>query len=660
MKLDEIKGIGPKTLKTLNNNNIYTLNNLIEYYPYTFKEYKYSESLEQDNLIIKGIIEGNPIINFYNKKMNKMTFKVNAFNRLINVFIFNRAFLKNNLKPGMVVTLIGKYEFKNNTFTCSDILLKELPVNGLIKPIYHSLGDLTSTKISNLILNCLNYIKPVEYVPDYLKEKYHLACKNKSIYEVHKPTNMQNLKNSLNYLKYEEVFLFMLKMNYLKNNKDKKIGIKREVNYKLVNDFIKTLPFTLTDSQLECVDDIYKDLMSDKKMNRLLQGDVSSGKTIVAIISLYINYLSKHQGVFMAPTEILARQHYSNLINYFANTDVNVALLTGKLKVKERREVLNKLANGEIDIIVGTHALFSEDVIYNNLGLVITDEQHRFGVNQRSSLNNKGNNPDVLYISATPIPRTYAIVLYGDMDISSIKTMPRSERKITTLLKKNKEIKDVLDMVYQELKLNHQIYVVAPLIEDSEDDTTLSVVKLKEQFDKAFSKIANIGILHGKMINEEKEKVMEQYKNNEINILISTTVIEVGVDIKNATMMIVFDSYRFGLSQLHQLRGRIGRNDLYNYCVLISDHETERLNILTKTLDGFKIAEEDFKIRGGGDIFGIRQSGQIGFNLTDEVKDFNILMRASEDSARFLQDNNLEKQEYFPIWEILKDSLKLD
>ena len=659
MILNDIKGIGPKTLKTLENNNIKTINNLIEYYPYTFKEFKYSENFLEDKIIVKALVETAPMVNYFKRNLNKMTFKVMAINKLMNVSIFNRAFLKNNIKVGDIITIVGKYDNKTNNLVASDILFQVLPENGLIKPIYHSIGDITSTKIHNYINLAINNANIIEYVPDYLKEKYHLINKDVAIKEIHNPHNINSLRSAMNYLKYEEIFMFMLKMNYLKNNKDKNIGIKRTIDRNLVDDFIKKLPFNLTDDQLKCVNDIYNDLTSERKMNRLLQGDVGSGKTIVAIISLYINYLAGLQGVFMAPTEILANQHYENVINIFKALNINVALLTGSLKAKERKEILAKLENGEIDILIGTHALFSKDVIYNNLGLVITDEQHRFGVNQRSNLNNKGNNPDILYLSATPIPRTYAIILYGDMDISSIRVMPREKRTIKTTLTNSKSIKGVLDTIYQELKNKHQIYVVAPLIEDDEEDSD-SVTNLKEKFERAFSKVAKIDILHGKMSADEKDKVMQEFKNGNIDILISTTVIEVGVDVKNATTMVIFEAFRFGLSQLHQLRGRIGRNELDNYCILISDKETERLNILTETDDGFKISEEDFKLRGAGDIFGLRQSGQIGFNIADETRDFNILLRANEDAARFINDKLYTQDQYKFLWEIIDSSMNLN
>ncbi|MBR3523285.1 MAG: ATP-dependent DNA helicase RecG [Bacilli bacterium] len=658
MILADIKGIGPKTLKTLENNNINTIDNLVEYYPYTFKEFKYSTSLDEDKVIIKALVESIPMVNYFKKRLNKMTFKVSALNRLMNVSIFNRAFLKNNIKVGNEITIVGKYDTKTNNFVASDIMFQILPPNGIIKPLYHPIGDLTSTKIHNYINLALEDANNIEYVPAYLKEKYHLINKDIALKEIHNPHNVNTLKQAMNYLKYEEMFLFMLKMNYLKNNKDKNVGIKRTIDRKKIDDFIKKLPFVLTDSQLECIEDIYNDLTCERRMNRLLQGDVSSGKTIVAIISLYINYLSGYQGVFMAPTEILASQHYDSVLKFLDGLGIKVALLTGSLKAKERKEMLTDLENNKIDILIGTHALFSKDVTYNNLGLVITDEQHRFGVNQRSSLNNKGINPDILYLSATPIPRTYAIILYGDMDISSIRVMPRAKRKIETTLTNSKNIKVVLDTIYQELKDKHQVYIVAPLIDD-EDDTSDSVINLKDKFEKAFSKVAKIDILHGKMTTEEKDKVMREFKEHKIDILISTTVIEVGVDVANATTMVIFDAYRFGLSQLHQLRGRIGRNELNNYCILISDKETERLKILTETDDGFKISEEDFRLRGAGDIFGLRQSGQIGFNLADETRDFNILLRANEDAARFINDES-SRNDYKFLWEIIENSMNLN
>lgn len=657
--LEELKSIGPKTIKILNKLGIYNKNDLVTYYPFRFEVIERSniELLNQDDrVVIDGIVENIPMVMFFSKKMNKMTFRLNTGSNIITISIFNRAFLKRNITIGTNISIIGKYDKKHNTIVASDIKLSKLPNEAIIEPIYHVTSGISSNQLNKLIISNLDEIEVQEYIPNYLIDKYKLINKIDSIKEVHKPTNKNNLNKALNYLKYEELFLFMLKMNDLKNKREKVTGLSRNIDKDKVYKFINNLPFKLTADQLNSIKSIYNDLTTSKRMNRLLQGDVGSGKTIVAIIALYINYLSGYQGALMAPTEILAIQHYNNLIDIFKNEDIKVELLTGKLKVSEKKAIYKRLINNEIDILIGTHALFSDDVIYNNLGLVITDEQHRFGVNQRSSLKNKGITPDILYLSATPIPRTYAITLYGDMDISSIHTRPNGRKEIITLLKKESKIKDVLDLMYQELKNKHQIYVIAPLIEESENSSMENVYELKSKMDKAFSKICTTGILHGKMSSKEKDDIMNKFKNNEISILISTTVIEVGVDVKNATMIVIWDSFRFGLSQLHQLRGRVGRNDLQSYCVLVSNKEADRLNVLTSTSDGFKVAEEDFKLRGSGDLFGTRQSGDMHFNLADIKQDFNILLRAKEDSSDLLNSKEYVNNKYPLLKEILEKS----
>ena len=660
MDIGTLKGIGPKTEKILKNNGIMTTKDLISYYPFRYDVIKRSnidELIQDDKIIIDGIVESKPSVFFFNKKMNKMSFKFNTGKYLMNVVIFNRGFLKSKINPGVTLTLIGKFDKIHNTIVASDIRFSKLPSIPVIEPIYHQIGGISSNQIRGYI-NSINTIEIEEYIPEFLKEKYKLIEKKDAVLNIHNPKCELDLKKAQAYLKYEELFLFMLKMNSLKRNKKNKIGLKRSVDKSLVMDFIHKLPFELTIDQNKCVDKIYEDLTSINRMNRLVQGDVGSGKTIVAIIALYINYLSGYQGALMAPTEVLANQHLINLKNIFKDYNINIELLTGSLKVSEKKAIYKKLENKEIDIIIGTHALISEDVNYNNLGLVITDEQHRFGVNQRSNLKNKGITPDILYLSATPIPRTYALTIYGDMDVSSIKTMPSGRKEIITTLKSNNEIKEVLQLMYQEIKNKHQIYVIAPLIEESDKIDLENVNKLEEKMTIAFGKICKIGVMHGKMEKNEKDKVMQEFKNGDITILISTTVIEVGVDVKNATMMVIFDSYRFGLSQLHQLRGRVGRNDLQSYCVLISDKEAERLNIMTKTTDGFKISEEDFKLRGSGDLFGVRQSGDMNFTLADFKTDFNILLKAKEDTLELLE---LEKiNEYPNLQNILNQSINLD
>lgn len=660
MQLEDIKGLGNTTIKYLNEIGIYSIDDLINYYPFRYEIIENSDISklnDGDKIVIGGIIENVPNIIHFNRKLNKMSFRLNTGSFVSNITIFNRAFLKDKLNVGNTITVIGKYDKKHNSITASDIkfgLIEET----LIEPIYHSSFKISSSKISKIIKSILGKVKTKDYIPNSLIEKYHFIDKNKAIKIIHNPTSKEELNKALARLKYEELLMFMMKINYLKNAKRKSDGLSRNVSYEQVLEIINNLPFELTKDQLKSVKDIYDDLISNNRMNRLLQGDVGSGKTIVSFIALYINYLGGYQGALMAPTEILASQHFQNFQKLFPN--LNIVLLTGKLKAKEKKEVKNIIENGKANIIIGTHALISEDVTYNNLGLVITDEQHRFGVAQRGNLKNKGITPDILYMSATPIPRTYALTLYGDMDISSIRTMPSGRKPVKTYVKTNKEIKDVLYMMLDQIKAHHQIYVIAPLIEESDKIDLEDVYKLEEKMKKAFGKVCNVGIMHGKMNPKEKEEIMNEFKQNKIQILISTTVIEVGVDVANATMIVIFDSYRFGLSALHQLRGRVGRNDLDGYCILISDKETKRLEVLTKTNDGFKVSEEDFKLRGGGDIFGIRQSGDMNFKIADIKNDYDLLLRAKEDSETFMKSKEYNDSKYDFIKKQIIQSANLD
>ena len=657
MELEKIKGIGQAKIKILNKLNIENVEDLLMHYPFRYDVIKKTDITnlqDEDKVIIDGIIETNPNVFYFSRKKDKTSFKLNTGDKLLNIVIFNRGFLKSKLLIGTTITVIGKYDKRNNNVVASEIRFEKLKEKEEIEPVYHITNGITGKQINNIIRNI--DIDVLDYVPEYINDKYKLLSKKEAIKEIHFPTTINKLKQARTKLKYEELFLFMLKINYLKN-KNHKEGLKKIIDYNKVQELINNLPFELTKDQLKSVEDIYNDMVDVKQMNRLLQGDVGSGKTIVSFISLYMNYLAGYQGSLMAPTEILAIQHYNNIKKILP--DLNIELLTGKTKTKEKNEILKKLKNNEIDILIGTHSLISENVIYNNLGLVITDEQHRFGVNQRANLKNKGTNPDILYMSATPIPRTYALTIYGDMEVSNIKTMPSGRIEVKTLLKKDSEIKSVLELMYKELKNNHQVYVIAPLIESNEESEMENVYELEEKMNKAFGKLYKVGILHGKMSNKEKDEVMNDFKDNKIQILVSTTVIEVGIDVKNATVITIFDSYRFGLSALHQLRGRVGRSSLESYCILISSKETERLNVLTKTTDGFKISEEDFKLRGSGDLFGIRQSGDMNFKLADLKNDYNMLLKAKEDSDYFIK-NDLNKIEYKHIKNELAKSINLD
>lgn len=655
MQLEEIRNIGPKTVNILKRLGISNSYDLITYYPFRYNIVKRTDfnNLIDDKVILDGIVETPAVVTYLRGHKDKMNFQMNIGDRILNVSIFNRGFLKNKIIIGTKITIFGKYDRKKNTVTASDLRFSLLGDSIKIEPVYHVTTGINSSQINHLI-NIVIKENIIDYIPCYLNEKYGFLEKNRCIQEIHNPQNIDYLKMAIQKLKYEELFLFMLKMNYLKQKSMEK-GLKREIDWEKVEEVIKKIPFSLTIDQTKAIQDIYYDLVSSKRMNRLLQGDVGSGKTIVSFVALYMNYLANYQGALMAPTEILAQQHFTNIISLFPN--IRVSLLTGKMKMKEKKEIYKELREGNIDIIIGTHALISEEVEYKNLGLVITDEQHRFGVNQRSSLKNKGISPDILYMSATPIPRTYAITLFGDMTISSIKMKPSGRKEIISYLKKENEMKDVLMLMLEQLKQHHQVYVIAPLIEESDKIELENVIKLKDKMERAFGKFFKIGVMHGKLSNKEKESVMKEFKNNTIQILISTTVIEVGVDVANATMMVVFDSYRFGLSALHQLRGRVGRNDLQSYFIMISNQEAERLKILTKTNDGFEISEADFKLRGSGDLFGVRQSGDMQFKLANLKKDYSILIKARDDSAEFIKDY---KEQYSYIYDTVKQLDTLD
>lgn len=634
MELEKLDKIGPKTAKTLNNLGIYSSEDLIRNYPYRFLIFAkrdINNSKYYDEFVSDGIVESMPTLNFFRGKMNRLTFRCNVQNKIVKVVIFNRAFLKPNIYPGREITVIGKYDPKKELITASNVKIGALKDGFEIEPVYHLCKGITSKQMNVFIKKALNVIKENNNIPEKLISKYNLISEDEAVRIIHNPKDENSLKTALKTLKYEEIFTYMKNIKLLKKkNEIHKDVYKKEVSLNMVHDFINSLPFKLTIDQEKIAFKMLDEICGDTLMNRLLQGDVGSGKTIVAFIISYALYTGGYQTAFMAPTEVLARQHYKNACDLFKDTNFKVGLLTGKMTLKEKRKVYEKIEKNEIDMLIGTHALISDKVVWNNLGLVITDEQHRFGVNQRQTLKNKGLNVEVLMMSATPIPRTYALTIYGDTDTSSIKTKPSGRIPVITKVKKEDEIKDVLEGIYKALKNQNQVYVIAPMIEENDDSNYANVYDLKHKFNLAF-KNYNVEVLHGKMDNLEKEKVMDEYAKGNIDILISTTVIEVGVDVKNATVMVIFDADRFGLSTLHQLRGRVGRNSIQSYCYLISDKDTKRLKIMEEENDGYKISEADFKLRGQGDLFGSRQSGALSFKLSDVRKDYDLLVKVRDD-----------------------------
>ena len=665
-ELETIEGIGPKTKELLNKIKIYTVEDLLNYYPYRYdiiKRSDLSNLSDGDKIIIDGIVEGQPTTIYINKSLKKMIFRISTKTMILNITLYNRTHLYSDLKSGKEVTIIGKYNKLKNTVIVSDIRFGLLPPSAKIEPIYYTTEGLTVKQISKFESIALeNDYDVIDLVPRYIEEKYNLMNKKSAIKNIHVPEDIL-LKKARQRIKYEELFMYILKINYLKNkiNNDT-LAIERNIDKDKLDKFIKSLPFELTLDQDKAVNDIINDLSIKKRMNRLLQGDVGSGKTVIAFIAIYANYLSKYQSALMAPTEILAVQHYEEAKKIFSKHKLNIALLTSSTSNKDKKTIYEELENGKIDLIIGTQALIQENVKYKKLGLVITDEQHRFGVNQRDTFKGKGISPDVLSMSATPIPRTYALTIYGDTDVSSIKSKPKGRKEIITVFKKEKDITDVLEMMKKELELNHQIYVVAPMIDTESDSEKESVYDLEEKMNKAFGKISKIGIIHGKLDPKDKDKVMKDFEKNKINILISTTVIEVGVNVPNASMIVIFNANMFGLSTLHQLRGRVGRGDTQSYCVLVAKESEERLRFLESTSDGFEISEYDFQTRGEGDLFGTRQSGELGLKMANIKRDFKMLLKAKEDADEFI--NMLltfeTNPEFGPILEELKKVDTLD
>ena len=661
IELETIDGIGPKTKELLNKIKIYDRNDLLNYYPYRYDIIKRSDLSnlnDGDKIIIDGIIEGQPTVIFINKSLKKMIFRINNRTNILNVTIYNRNYLYQDLKSGKEVTIIGKYNKLKNAVIASDIRFGMLPPGAKIEPIYYVTEGLTVKQISKFISSALEEDYQVEdLVPRFLVEKYNLMDKKTAIKNIHVPEDILLLKKARQRIKYEELFMYVLKVNYLKQKmSDDSTAIERNLDKDKLDKFIKGLPFELTLDQDKAVNDIINDLSIKKRMNRLLEGDVGSGKTIVALIAIYVNYLSKYQSALMAPTEILANQHYEDAKKIFAKYKLNMALLTSSTSNKDKKEIYKGLEDGSIDLVIGTQSLIQDAVKYKKLGLVITDEQHRFGVNQRDTLKSKGLSPDVLTMTATPIPRTYALTIYGDTAISEIKSKPSGRKEVITVFKKNKEITSVLEMMKQELDLNHQIYVVAPMIETDDNDDKESVKDLEEKMNKAFGKISKIGIIHGKLDPKEKDKVMKNFENNKINILISTTVIEVGVNVPTASMIVIFNANMFGLSTLHQLRGRVGRSDIQSYCILVAENPEEKLRLMEKTNNGFEISEYDFQTRGEGDLFGTRQSGELGLKMANIKKDFKMLLKAKEDADLFI--NMLLTFETNPEFEPILNELK--
>ena len=653
-----------KRYDLLNTMNIFTLEDLLQHFPYRYDiiEETYP-SLEDDRIIIEAIII-SPTKIFFKGKMSRMSFDVeDRYHQQYQVTIFNRHFLRQYLKINTIITIIGKCQ--NHKITATDIKIKRLKDIQGIHPVYSLKEGLTQKNFQTYIKKALTLLNhQIEsYVPEEMIIKHQLVHKETALWNIHCPQTQNDIKQALKFLKYEEFLKFQLTMQLIKQNRSQETGIAKVFDFKQLQDFILSLPFQLTKDQQIAVKDIVNDLKKSQMMYRFLQGDVGSGKTVVSAIALYANNLAGYQGALMAPTEILAKQHYATLTSFFKDKNIKIALLVGSLSVKEKDHLYQQIEQGDIDIIVGTHALFQKKVVYHQLGFVITDEQHRFGVEQRKALKNKGNQVDFLIMSATPIPRTLAISMYGDMEVSTIKTMPQGRKPVQTKYIQSSSMKPILKHLKDYLASGGQCYVICPLVEDNETIEAKSASQIAEAMQKYFINDYRVGLLHGQMKDEEKDEIMKQFQNNEIQILVSTTVVEVGVDVKNANMMIIYNAERFGMSQLHQLRGRIGRGNQQAYCYMMSSSTSkeaiERLKYMEKCNDGFDISMYDLKVRGPGEVLGNKQSGLPTFMVADVLKDFPILQIARDD-AMYLIDQYKKGIGYQNLIQKIQENLKLN
>ncbi|NKC59274.1 ATP-dependent DNA helicase RecG [Vagococcus fluvialis] len=644
-----LKGVGPKKSEVLNSLGIKTVYDLLTYYPFRYddiQEKSLDEIQDQEKVVLKGTVLAEPVVSYYGFKKSRLVFRMMTEQAVIGVTFFNQPFLKSKINASEEIAIYGKWDGRRKALTGMKVLAtqeEELDFS----PIYHVNKQIRQKTLVDLIKQTwelYGHLLP-ENLPEWLINKYRLMSKRQAAYAMHFPETIEENRLAKRRLAFEEFFLFQLKMIQLKKQETSKdLGKSIMYDVTVLKEFIKTLPFELTGAQKRVVNEICADLRSQEHMHRLLQGDVGSGKTIVAAIALYAVVSEGLQGALMVPTEILAEQHMESLTDVFSKTDVKVGLLTSSTKTAERRQILADLASGEMDIIVGTHSLIQDDIIFNDLSLAIIDEQHRFGVNQRKALREKGNQADVLFMTATPIPRTLAITAYGEMDVSIIDELPAGRIPIETRWILPKQVDSVLTWLNSQLKNGQQVYVICPLIEESEMLDVKNATEIYEHLKQFFEPNFKVGLLHGKMKSQEKDEIMTEFKDNDMQILVSTTVIEVGVNVPNATTMMIMDADRFGLAQLHQLRGRVGRGSLASYCILVaspkSDQGKERMKIMTETTDGFVLSQKDLEMRGPGDFFGSKQSGLPEFKVGDIVADEMILETARVEATQLIETDD--------------------
>lgn len=644
-----LKGVGPKRVADLATLGIDTIEDLLTYYPTRYNDFTPTDidsAKDKQKITLQGVIVSEPILTRYGYRRNRLALRMQVGKEVILVTFFNQPYLKKQLALNQQVTVMGKWDAKRRQITANKLIKKQADNRNEFGAVYSVNKHIRQNTLQSFIRQAYEEYANIipTYLPETLRQRYRLLDRRQMIKEIHFPQNQATAKAARRTAAYEEFFLFQLRLQAIRRAHRQENGDRILYRNDELKEFIAGLPFELTTAQKRVVNEICRDMRQPYQMNRLLQGDVGSGKTIVAAIAIYAAITAGYQAALMAPTEILAGQHAEKLAKVFEGTHVHVALLTGSLTAKQHRELMTAMKRGDVNLIVGTHALIQDDVEYANLGLVITDEQHRFGVNQRQQLREKGEHPDVLAMTATPIPRTLAITSYGEMDVSVIDELPAGRKPIRTNWLQSNQHAEAIRFLREQLKDGAQAYVVSPLIEESAALDVQNATDLYNQLSVDLGPSYKVGLLHGRMGTDEKDETMRQFKEGKLQVLVATTVIEVGVDNPNATVMVIYDADRFGLAQLHQLRGRVGRGSRQSYCLLIADPKTDegkaRMKTMVATNDGFKVAEQDLKLRGSGDVLGKKQSGMPEFKVGDPVADLKMLQIARADAGNLLATPN--------------------
>lgn len=658
VKVSELKGVGEKRVKALEKLGVKTIWDILTYFPFRHEDLtvKDIETIEdRQKVVLEGTVIAQPHVQFFGRKKSRLSFRMNVGHVIVPVTFFNQHYLEKQIIAGERMQVFGTWDARRMQLSGIKIIGSSASnSDDNFEPIYHSNKDISHTVIKKLVREAWNqYSDDIEeLLPFDLIKKYHLLPIKKAIYNMHFPDKPETMNVARETIIFSEFFVFQLQLQFRRLT-HKKTGAGTPVDYDLnqLKTFFSTLPFELTNAQKKAVNAISADMKRPIQMYRLLQGDVGSGKTVVAAGAIVAAQSAGLQSTFMAPTELLAEQHYRSLKELFEPMSIKIELLTSSTKTKERNELLERLKKGEIDILVGTHALIQPDVVFHQLELVIIDEQHRFGVNQRKTLREKGIEPDVLFMTATPIPRTLSMTAYGEMDVTTIDEMPQGRKPVKTYWMRKKQLPLLMGEVRKELARKSQVYVIGPLIEESEEMDLENATQLAQIYTKEFAPDYRVALLHGRMTAQEKDEIMSQFKKHKIDILVSTTVIEVGIDVANATMMIIHDADRFGLAQLHQLRGRVGRGSKQSFCLLVADPKGEngvkRMEIMTSSTDGFVISQKDLEMRGPGEFFGSRQSGVPNFKVADIVADEEALEAARYEAAFMLtKEDFLTSEQY--------------